>query len=312
MNKIKNVISLCNGFGGCALVLDMLGIKPDNIYSSEIDKYANKAANALCPETIQLGDIKNWREWDIDFRTVNLVTCGFPCQPWSKLGNQKGDKDPRGEIVHILIDIWNECKKYNPEVKFMFENVKMEKVLSDYADELFGMKSDLIDSALLSPQSRVRRYWQNITNLENIKDTGKKLVGILEDLPSCNIGIKLREKARCVRVGGRTTVLGDRRNWSSPFIITNRKLNKKNNQEKSSCLTVGGHGCGNHSDMDIVHSENYTRRYSVRECARLQGLTESQINTLLSCGVSNSQLYKMIANGWQLDTIKYIFKGLLD
>ena len=68
-----NVLSLFNGMSFCAMSLDSLDIKVDKYYSSEIDKYANKAAQALYPNTIQLGDITNWREWDID---------------WSKGGNK--------------------------------------------------------------------------------------------------------------------------------------------------------------------------------------------------------------------------------
>ena len=52
------------------------------------------------------------------------------------------------------------------------------------------------------------------------------------------------------------------------------------------------------------------RKLTVRECARLQTIPEEMINTMLSCGVSNSQLYKMLGNGWTVDVIAHIFKNM--
>ena len=93
-----NCLSLFNGYGGLSLALDMLGIKPAKMYSSEIDKYANQAAQALYPDTIQMGDITKWREWDIDFSKIDLLTAGFPCQAWSMAGKMEGDNDPPRRI----------------------------------------------------------------------------------------------------------------------------------------------------------------------------------------------------------------------
>lgn len=157
-----NVLSLFNGLSFGKMALDELNIKVDKYYSSEIDKYAIQATQAIFPDTIQLGDVTKWREWDIDFSGVDLLLAGFPCQAWSMAGKQKGDNDPRGALVHDLIDIWNEIKLKNPNMKFMFENVKMKKEFLDYINKLFGVEPVCINSALVSAQNRVRYYWTNI------------------------------------------------------------------------------------------------------------------------------------------------------
>ena len=54
-----NVLSLFDGLGGTRIALDKLGIKIDNYFASEIDKYAIKVATSHYPDIIQLGDIKN-------------------------------------------------------------------------------------------------------------------------------------------------------------------------------------------------------------------------------------------------------------
>ncbi len=308
--KKLNVMSLFNGMSFGMMALETLGVEVGNYYSSEIDKYANQATQALYPDVIQMGDVTKWREWDVDWSSIDLLLAGFPCQAWSIAGKQEGDNDPRGALVHDLIDIWNHIKSLNPDMKFMFENVKMKKKHFDYINELFGVEPICINSTLVSAQNRVRYYWTNIPGVEQPEDKGILLSSILEDLPDCNVGIKVREKSKCVRCGGRNSPFGSKHEWDSPYQRISKKGVVKPNMHKAACLTGGANSGGNHSDMDIIHTESVTRRYSVTECALLQTVPPLKIPTLINCGVSNSQLYKMIANGWTHDVIVHIFKGL--
>lgn len=62
MNDVKEitpvrVLSLFNGYSGGMMALEMAGIPVEVYYSSEVDKYANKATQAIFPNTIQLGDV---------------------------------------------------------------------------------------------------------------------------------------------------------------------------------------------------------------------------------------------------------------
>lgn len=58
-----NVLSLFGGIEPGLVALKKLGIKIDNYYSSEVDKYAIQIAKKNHPEIIHLGDITKWREW---------------------------------------------------------------------------------------------------------------------------------------------------------------------------------------------------------------------------------------------------------
>jgi site-specific DNA-cytosine methylase len=49
------------------------------------------------------------------------------------------------------------------------------------------------------------------------------------------------------------------------------------------------------------------RKLTPRECGRLQTIPEDILDTLLSAGISNSQLYKMFGNGWTIDVIAHLF-----
>ena len=59
--------------------------------------------------------------------------------------------------------------------------------------------------------------------------------------------------------------------------------------------------------VDNIKFENARiRRLTPKECARLQTIPEWAIEKMLNCGVSDSQLYKMLGNGWTVDVIAYI------
>lgn len=175
-----NVLSLCDGISGGYAASKMAGIEFDKYYSSEINKYANKLSEDNYPEIIRLGDMNNWGDWDIDWSSIGLLLAGFPCQVWSKAGKQQGDNDPRGALVHTVIEIWDHIKLHNPNVQVLFENVRMKKEFQEYIDNLFGIKSKLVNSALVSAQNRERLYWTS-WNFEQPKDERIYLKDILED-----------------------------------------------------------------------------------------------------------------------------------
>ena len=114
------------------LALDHAGIEVGQVYYAEIDKYANKVTEHHYPQDIQLGDVTKWREWDIDWASIGLVGAGFPCQAWSVAGKQLGDKDERGMLFWITLDIIAHVLKHNPNAKFLMENVKMKKDFEEY------------------------------------------------------------------------------------------------------------------------------------------------------------------------------------
>jgi site-specific DNA-cytosine methylase len=197
MKGIK-VLSLFDGMSCGMIALERAGIEVGEYYSSEIDKYAMKVSAKNYPDIVQLGGVTKWREWDFDFSNVDLLLAGFPCQAWSIAGKQKGDNDPRGALVHDLISIWHECKTYNPNVKFLFENVRMKKEFLDYINDLFGVEPIRINSALVSAQNRVRYYWTNIGSVAPQKDKGLVLKDILEtDCVGNNVKDTKRNRRHC-------------------------------------------------------------------------------------------------------------------
>ena len=184
------VLSLFDGMSCGQLALQKLGIKVDTYYASEIDKYAMQVAQTNFPDTIQVGDISKLDP--SNFKDIDLILAGSPCQGFSFAGKQLAFDDPRSALFFEFIRLLKAIKpKY-----FLLENVRMKQQYIDVitqqvsecypeyrANDLFDSKIEpiLINSALLSAQSRQRLYWTNIPNVKQPEDLGIVLKDILED-----------------------------------------------------------------------------------------------------------------------------------
>ena len=160
MRKI-NVLSLFDGISCGRVALQRAGISVNKYYASEIDKYAIMITQNNFPDTIQLGDVTKWEDWDIDWGSIDLLIGGNPCVSWSVAGKQLGTEDPRGQLLFDYVNILHHIQKHNPTVKFLVENVKMKQEFQDIFSNMLGVQPVEINSALLSAQNRKRLYWAN-------------------------------------------------------------------------------------------------------------------------------------------------------
>ena len=178
------VLSLFDGMSCGQIALDQLGIEVDTYYASEIDKYAIEITQKNFPKTIQVGDITKLDPKD--FADVDLIMGGSPCQGFSFAGKQLAFDDPRSALFFEFIRMLKAIKpKY-----FLLENVRMKKEFLDiisqqvsecYPEITFGIQPILINSSLVSAQSRQRYYWTNIPNIKQPEERGIVLRDILEN-----------------------------------------------------------------------------------------------------------------------------------
>ena len=178
------VLSLFDGMSCGRIALDQLGIPVEKYYASEIDKYAIQVSQASYPDIEQVGDICNLDPKD--YKDIDLILAGSPCQGFSFAGKQLAFDDPRSALFFEFIRLLKEIKpKY-----FLLENVRMKKeflqVISEQVSECypeipFGIEPIFINSSLVSAQSRQRYYWTNIPGIKQPEDKGIVLRDILED-----------------------------------------------------------------------------------------------------------------------------------
>lgn len=338
-----NVLSLFDGKSSGYTAMELAGLPITNYYSSEVDKYAIQVSNAIHPNQTRLGDVTKWREWDIDWSSIDLLIAGSPCQGFSFAGKQLAFDDPRSALFFVFVDILNHIKSVNPRVKFLLENVKMKREFMGVIDEHLGVESIMINSELVSAQNRERNYWSNIP-IEQPLDRQVYINDILDHdflTPNSDGWHKWWKEKKDFQIKKRySAIVNDGStnkaicmtarqyaSWNGNFYkigsMIGRKINpttgkrddynndikttqiiELRSDDKTGCLTTV---C---KDNLVVENEARYRNLTPRECFRLQTVPEHYIDKILSCGVSNSQLYKIAGNGWTDEVIAHIFRGI--
>lgn len=284
-----NVLSLFNGLGGIGLALHELGIKA-KIYSSEIDKYANKVSNALFKNQVNLGCVTKvsyrdgvlFSENTANKIDVQLIVFGSPCQGFSSAGNKLNFADPRSKLFFEALRILREIQAENPNVVFIMENVNsMDKAVKNIISKELGVAPIMINSNLVSAQNRERLYWTKICTKDgffykesDIKQPIDRRI-FLKDILDKEVDEKYFLSDKMKSFLSKST--GKKETFKPADIIEDFESSKSNclnarmfkmgkqdtyikiskdgkvkpTQEKASCFTAGGNSGGNHSDMDL-------------------------------------------------------------
>ena len=262
MQQIRSALSLFNGISGLHLALDKAQINVEQVYYSEIDKFANKVTEQQYPNDIALGDVTKWKEWDIDWSSVDLVSAGFPCQAWSVAGKQLGDKDERGMLFWTTLDIIKTVLEHNPKAKFLMENVKMKKDFEEYithhtTEALGYVEKTLINSALVSAQNRNRYYWTNF-EVAQPEDRGILLKDIVEG-DHIELYNELENDIRNDKVVSEQKLNGISQT------MTRALNNGKNPDQKANSLTACAYkGMGTNGMTNVLINDNVVVRATVQ------------------------------------------------
>jgi DNA (cytosine-5)-methyltransferase 3A len=171
------VVSLFNGMNTGRQALENVGIKVDKYYSSEIKPYAIELTQHHFPDTIQVGDVTKWREWNIDWQSIDLILSGSPCQDLSAAGKRAGINGSKSSLFFVFVEILEHIKLLNPNVLFLQENVgSASKLDVGIMSRALGVYPVRINSSLVTAQLRDRYYWSNIRTKETMFD-------IVTDIP---------------------------------------------------------------------------------------------------------------------------------
>lgn len=238
-------------------------------------------------DIIQLGDINDWKSWDIEWDKIDLIIGGSPCQGFSFAGKKLNFKDERSKLFFVYVEILNYIKEVNPNIKFLLENVKMKQEYQDVISEILGVKPVRINSNLVSAARRDRLYW-------------------------CNFNISIPED--------KGVTFDDINQYSDDWLseeyidrVSKWKAQQKplenvtyyGKHQKLPCLTARGYN-QSHSGMILV-SDGKRYRYLSNEEAELAMTLPIDYTK----GIKDKERAKCIGNGWTVDVITHIFKCLL-
>lgn len=291
------VLSLFDGVSGGQQSLKEANIKIDTYYASEIKPNSIKVTQSNFPQTIQLGNILNWREWNIDWTKIDLLIGGSPCQGFSIAGKKLNFDDERSKLFFVYLEILNYIKTLNPNVKFLLENVKMPDKIADKIDESMGVKRQFLNSKNFTGMIRKRYYWTNI-HIAGFEEKDINIEDLIENIPFDRSLDYLLSKTKYA-----PTTSGD-------GIIT---INPKDNNGKQTwqrgrvydikgkCPTI----CASLFDLNITKDHKTYRKLAITEGETLQGFPKGYTSSVgkLAAG-------EMLGDAWNVKTVAHIFKGL--
>lgn len=269
-----NVLSLFDGMSCGQIALNRAGIKIDNYFASEIKDKAIKVTQFNYPDTKQLGNVET-----IDLSLlpkIDLLIGGSPCQDLSiAMKDRKGLEGEKSKLFWEYVRVLETVK---PQY-FLLENVaRMGQEDKDIISHILGVEPIRINSSLVSAQLRDRLYWTNIPNVAVPEDKNIKLSDILES------GYTDREKSRALLVSDSRPLKDRKRIW---------------------------HRYKNTGFTTIVFESKDMNPENIRY------LTQIELERLQTVPVGYTQILKrdeaanLLGDGWTIDVIAHILKGLV-
>lgn len=285
--KMK-VVSLFAGIGGLDSGFIQNGYEV--VWANDFDKYAVQTYQANYDNPIVLGDLNEIELDSIPF--ADVIIGGFPCQPFSMMGELKGFEDTRGTLFFRIVEIINnQIERGNKPKALVLENVRnlklhdngntfkvIKKTLEDFGYVVYDKILNSADYGI--PQTRNRTFIVCFSNPNTVFEYPNevKLNLTLQDLLETNVDKKY--------------FLSDK---ILPTILSNGTGGYKGKSEID--LKIARPLCATMAKMHRACQDNYVtqngkvRRLTPRECARLQGFSEN-----FKIPVSDTQAYKQFGN----------------
>lgn len=288
------VLSLFDGISCGRVALERAGIPVEEYHAFEIDKYAIQISKKNYPDIIHHGDV-----FDSDFsefKGFDLLIGGSPCQSLSIVQSKTRKKlDGKSKLFFEYV---RALKTVQPKY-FLFENVaSMNEDSKNTISELLEVEPILIDSAIFSAQSRPRIYWTNIPISERqlpvISYKNKDLV--LNSVVEKDVDDKYFYNCDFDFYGEDKTV-------AAVLHMKGHDILKRVNSRYKKCQTLTA--CGGGNIQKKVYIDGRCRKLTPLEYERLQNLPDNY-----TAGISNTQRYKCIGNGWTVDVIAHILGGI--
>jgi len=293
-----NVVSLFSGIGG--LDQGFIDAGYDVVWANDFDQYAAHTYNCNNPEGIMhQGDIN-----EIPLESIpehDVLIGGFPCQPFSMMGEQRGFEDTRGTLFFRIAEIikYQEEVNHHPPRVIVLENVRrllthdkkntfatIKATLEQLGYKVFFKVLNSADYGV--PQIRNRLFIVCFRNndVEFEYPEPQPLTVSMHDVldkevpETYYLSEKLKPTILSDGTGGYVAKSEINMSPARPLCATMAKMHRACQDNYYSDDYILGNG-----DQDRI------RKLTPRECARLQGFQDSFV-----IDVSNAQAYKQFGN----------------
>ena len=173
--KLKH-LDLFSGIGGFSLGLEATG-GFETVAFCDIEEFPRKVLQKHWPGVKQYEDIKelNYEKLKTDgLLPIDIITGGYPCQPFSVAGRKKGEKDPR----HLWPEYFRLIKELRP-TWVIGENVSghiklgLDTVIKDLESEDYSVRPFSISASSIGANHQRERIWI-VANTNSSGNKGKK------------------------------------------------------------------------------------------------------------------------------------------
>jgi len=320
-----------SGIGGFAKGFENVGFK----IKWGIDKNAEACATFKLnfPEATVLNEgIESLAKTKYLLPQVDILTAGFPCQPFSNAGGKKNFNDPRSQSFFLLIDLIRNQGKRKPKV-IVLENVKQIKtaengtILSKILRELLGAgycaderNTFVLEAALTTgvPQFRERCF---IVAIESGFALGKHFKipeptnrPIFDLFSKCFVNIS-QKKESCLYFSKKSQYFklfkGEyskaKRDGSHNAVYLLRRTYVRKNKNGLCFTLVASMGIGGHN-VPVIKDQWGFRKLTVDECARLQGWYNTKLHFPQS--LSQRSKYRLLGNSVVVQVVEKIANNL--
>ena len=324
MVKIIKVLSLFDGISCGRVALDKIKIPIERYTAYEIDDFAKKISSKNYPDIEHHGDV--FKGDFTQYKGFNLLIGGSPCTSWS-LAKKGRETKPEGIGWDLFMEYYRALKESEIPYFLYENNYSIHKDIKSAISEKLGVEPIMINSALFSAQHRKRCYWTNIpiADLPKSNDTMVKDILIDDGIPILTVK-EINGKSPTFVASYYKIGLNPFSKYDSERITRQRvampirigHYGKGGQAEliysvkgKSVTIKANGGGMGGKTGLyklDLPDGDYTIRKLYPIEAERLQALPDNYTECE---GVSNTQRYKCIGNGWTVDVISHILKGLI-
>lgn len=310
------ILSLYDGISCGRVALERAGIKEDRYVAFENDKYAIQISKKNFPDIEHRGEITKDTDFS-EFEGFDMVIGGSPCTYWSIAKNNR-ETTSNGIGFELFMHFVRAVRQTKCRYFLYENNHSIHRDIKAGISKELGVDFIMINSALVSAQQRKRCYWTNIPGITQPVDSGILLDDVLEG------GVSEKEKGYCL-----TSSYYKGADIQSYFEKSKRQIvfepiylgelpkhkglyrNKKQPSQQYRVYSVRGKriciDAGNKANyfIDLPDGDYIIRKLTPIECERLQTLPDNYTDC-----VSNTQRYRCIGNGWNVDTIVHVLNHL--
>jgi len=299
------VLSLCTGVGGDAAALQLAGIPHEIAAMAEIDPVASAVLASKFPNVPNHGDL-TLVDWSNYHDEIDLLFAGFPCQPFSSAGLQKGTEDDReltAEIVRTVKEVRPRCLLLEnvPQYATLHGGKALAKLRRGLARIGYAVDCRVIDASEVLPQRRKRLFILGCR-----RDTGGSPAQILSDAAG---GSRRFETGGAPRVQAANATSGGSAVLHPPRLGTLMASGAGMNR-----AGMRGHEIDFLVVQDFPGHGLIVRRPTPLEALRAQGFPDDWLDGISIAGkpLTDLQKYKLIGNSWPVPVTAAIVRGVFD